>query len=46
MSQIKANGRIYDSYDKIDFIDIGCSKGVVINLLKKNLILLVVWLLI
>ena len=27
MSKIKCNGRIYESYNQIDFIDIGCSNG-------------------
>ena len=35
MSKIKANNKIYDSYDKIDFIDIGGSKGGSYNYIKN-----------
>jgi len=36
MSKIKCNGRLYDSYNTIDFIDIGCSKGGSYKAIKKR----------
>lgn len=36
MSNIKCNGRIYESYHKIDFIDIGANKGGSYRHIKKK----------
>ena len=36
MNKIKTNGRVYKSYDIIDFIDIGGSKGGSYKLIKKK----------